>query len=235
MTSVKEAVSKLLAIADEGSDAYIWNDLLSEHPDGLDLQGADLTGRSLDGYSFERCDLQGANFGRCSLQGANFENANLKGIVLIGADLRGANLRHTQASGANLEGARLDNADMSWAFFKDANLAGVDLTKVQLWKTDLRNANFPEFKKGKDQDYLVESGAPVERKRVHFTRLLRLLGAMIGVPYRWTGSGDLPQVELPPKDADPQRYLDAVIIELGLRKIPHKTGRGEVEFYEITR
>lgn len=235
MDSVKEAVTKLLALADEGSDAYLWNDLLSEHPDGVDLQGADLSGRSFDGYCFEKCDLRGANFGRCSLQGANFERANLTGATLLGADLRKANLRYVQASGADLEGARLEGADLSWAFFKDSNLAEVDLTEVGLWKTDLRNATFPEFKKGRDQDYLVETAHEETRRRVLFPQLLRHLGAIIGTPYRWTGKGDLPQVELPRKEDHPQRYLDSVIIELGLRKIPHKTPSGEVEFYEITR
>lgn len=78
---------------------------------GVNLEGADFSGRSFEGVSFQQSMLRGSNFSRCQLRDASFFDADLAGVDFSNADLRGVNFEL-----ANLRNANLTNADLSGAY-----------------------------------------------------------------------------------------------------------------------
>lgn len=229
----------LLACLDRKAEPEHWNRFLADVDEPPDLSRIDLSGRVLDGYHFTRCCLAGANLSGCSLQRAQLDHVDLREAVFRDADLTSASLQHAVAVGACFDRARMGGANCSWANLQGAQLEAVDLARVRLWKTDLRGAVYPPFTKGRHQDFLSgeATSEPADGGRgtrpVPLTRLLRQLGAMVGTPYRWVGGPDVPMIELPRADEDPQRYLDLLIIDLGLRRTAQRRPDGSVDFFTV--
>ncbi|BBC22427.1 pentapeptide repeat-containing protein [Pseudanabaena sp. ABRG5-3] len=96
------------------------------------LEGADFSGRSLQGYQFNESDLRNASFVNADAQGVSFFAANMKEANLTGANL----------SNSTLDNARLDKADLtnvvlegSFAYgtsFNNVIIDGADFTDVDL-------------------------------------------------------------------------------------------------------
>ena len=75
---------------------------------GLDLAGADLSGRDLRSARLMGADLSGASLHGCDLREARLTNVNLTGADLRNADARGATFHHANLTRADLRGLRLD-------------------------------------------------------------------------------------------------------------------------------
>jgi uncharacterized protein YjbI with pentapeptide repeats len=102
--------------------------LIAANVAGANLTGADLTSANLMGADLTGANLAGANLTRAML-GSGF-SPTLHNKALPGANLTEANL-----VGANLIGANLTDANLT-----NAILGGVDLTSVNLNRTDLTGA-----------------------------------------------------------------------------------------------
>lgn len=81
---------------------------------GVVLEGADFSGQSYEGISFQQSILRQADFSGASLRDASFFDADLTGANFRGADLRGvnfelANLRDADMTDANLSGAYISS------------------------------------------------------------------------------------------------------------------------------
>lgn len=218
--------------------AQEWTRRLAESAEPLDLREVDLSTQLLRGLTLTACNLAGANLSGTCLQDADLSRADLTGAQLKNADLRGANLSYAQASGACFDAATVVGADLSWANMTQCTFVGVDLNKARLWKTDLRGATFEPFEPGKGQDFVSEGGrlagqSPAKR-RVPFTRMLRVVGAMAGIPHHWRGEGEVPLVELPDAGMDPAEYLEAKIQEYGFKRLPRRAEDGSLNYYEVT-
>ena len=101
------AKAEHLAIVEQGIEAI--NRFADENPrDGLDLTGADLSGRDLRSAKLMRADLSGADLSGCDLRGASLVNANLAGADLRNVDARGAGFHHADLTRADLRGLHLD-------------------------------------------------------------------------------------------------------------------------------
>lgn len=105
-----------------------------EEFNGLNLQGINLKGKSLQGSQFIGTILEGANFQEAHLNGANFKNANLSGANFQKARLNDAHLENANLSGANLQEARLNGANL-----ENANLNGANLQKSYLTRACIHN------------------------------------------------------------------------------------------------
>ena len=123
------------------------------------LQGADLTGASLEEAGFYEANLQGANFQKAYLQGANLQGANLQGANLQGANLRGAAL-----VGANLRNANLEGAVLFDALLEGANLSGAKLPEF-LVKLPPLGQSFIAWKKVWDC-FILKLEIPADSPRV---------------------------------------------------------------------
>ncbi len=101
------ANSEHLALVDRGVEAI--NRFADENPNvGLDLAGADLSGRDLQSAKLVGANLSGANLSGCDLRQAKLANGNFTGADLRNADARGAALHHANLTQADLRGLRLD-------------------------------------------------------------------------------------------------------------------------------
>lgn len=94
--------------------------------EGADFSGKDLQGRNFDNsdmeeVNFEGANLQGASFKNADLEEANFKNANLKNVNFENADLEEANLQ-----GANIEGANFKNAILEYAIWINGKVCAAD-------------------------------------------------------------------------------------------------------------
>jgi uncharacterized protein YjbI with pentapeptide repeats len=96
-----------LALVEQGTEAI--NRFAEANPTvGLDLAGADLSGRDLRSARLMGADLRGANLSGCDLREARLTNVNFTGADLRDADARGASFHHANFTGADLRGIRLD-------------------------------------------------------------------------------------------------------------------------------
>jgi hypothetical protein len=87
---------------------------------------------SLQGLNLEGADLSGAEMWGCNLQGVDLMRANLAGANLQTADLRGGWFAQSNLQGANLR----------FALLQDTQLYGADLTHVYLSDAQLWNTRF---------------------------------------------------------------------------------------------
>lgn len=113
---------------------------------GADLSGRDLSGRDLSGADLSRADLSGANLSWCNLRGTVLFQANLEGAELMGADLTGANLEKCRAGragfgGTKLNGARAVAGTFVRTTFTNAELEEADFSTACLEQARLRNAD----------------------------------------------------------------------------------------------
>lgn len=96
-----------LALLNQGVDAL--NAFVRAHEDVvIDLEGADLSARDLQGVRLQSARLAGASFRGCDLRDARFNSSDLRGCDLRDADLRGASFHRADLTGADLRGARID-------------------------------------------------------------------------------------------------------------------------------
>jgi len=91
---------------------------------GVNLEGADFSGRSFEGVSFQQSMLRGSNFAGSKLRDASFFDADLAGVDFSGADLRGVNFEL-----ANLRNANLTDADLTGAYI--SSTTKMDGVKIQ--------------------------------------------------------------------------------------------------------
>ena len=90
--------------------------------DRLQLSGADLSGRSFDGWNLSRAVLDGAD-----LRGCSFRDADLSECWMRGADLRGSDMTRVVLHRSNLAGADARDADF---------------TSAQMYRCVMREARF---------------------------------------------------------------------------------------------
>jgi len=87
-------------------------DLSGKHLQGDDLSGAELDNANLNGANLQKSFLPNANLTGATARGTNLQNADFAGANLSGADLRGSNLQHDDMTNANLTGANLAGANV---------------------------------------------------------------------------------------------------------------------------
>lgn len=95
--------------------------------EGIEAEGADLSGLSAPNMIF--C---GARLSRANLSGADLQRGRWEEADLSGANLSGANLEKVTLEKANLSGANLSGADLRGAAFEGANLRGANFTGANL-------------------------------------------------------------------------------------------------------
>ena len=98
-----------------------------------DLVGADFSGASLNGATFQNCTV--ADFGGASLNGATFQNctvADFTGVSLNKANFQNCNLTGADFAGAGLNGANLQNCNLTGADFTGTVLTGATITSKAL-------------------------------------------------------------------------------------------------------
>lgn len=148
-------------------------DIRFEHPDLLNMTGADLSGANLRGAYFARVDLSGANLTGADLRGATFKecclhdaiirdanlfSANISGSVLSGSDFTGSNLGEINATFAEMGGCKMGGTDYS--IFAGTNFQGAETTEGQIcssrnliWMTIMpsgRTIEKPQWGNGRD-------------------------------------------------------------------------------------
>ncbi len=96
-----------------------------------DLRAAEFTACIADGVDFNGADLTGSLLTNGFFRGANFEDADLTNVDFTGSDLTGANFRDTDLSGADFEIANLTGADFTGANTTDATFKGANVTDVK--------------------------------------------------------------------------------------------------------
>ena len=98
------------------------------HLDGADLQNAVLDDADLYFAQLRAANLSGARLRAANLSGAQLQAANLSGARLAGADLIAAQLQGADLNGAGLQGANLQRSELKLALLSDVNLwrANVD-------------------------------------------------------------------------------------------------------------
>jgi uncharacterized protein YjbI with pentapeptide repeats len=103
--------------------------------------GIDLSGRSLEGATFEHVDLTGAVLRGCDLDSVAFVACALDRADFGGANLYKASISRSSLRDANLRGANLRRAGIHSSTVVGADLSEADLTRAALSETDLRGAN----------------------------------------------------------------------------------------------
>lgn len=120
LASLKKSVSK-------------WNKWRRSNPDEkIQLSGADLTDKTLNGVNLSDAELDGAK-----LKGVKFIDANLSN-----ANLSNANLINTNLSKTNFDDAILKNAFLCEATFTNANAVKADFCGAQLTDATILSSNF---------------------------------------------------------------------------------------------
>ncbi len=235
MPTRTEAVTLLRAALDGASSPATWNHLVETSSTPLDLSGLDLRGSNLTGLSFRGCNLDATCLDGCRLLGVNLNGASLTRASLRGAALRQATLVRASARQADLRGAQVAGADLSWCDLRNARLDDLDLTDVVLWKTDLRGATFPRFIVQRGQQVIAD-GVGTADDRTHsvpLPQVLKVLGGMIGVPYRWGGGSTFPHVQLPDHIDDPVEVMRSILEEYELVAAPSGSAAGEPDYYLV--
>lgn len=93
---------------------------------GVDLSGADLTGRHLGGRDFKDSNLNGVNLTGADLTGCVFVNASLVGANLTDAVLAQCIIENANFTRANCTRTRFDYVQVRGAIFQDATLVDID-------------------------------------------------------------------------------------------------------------
>jgi len=135
---------KLLAVDMSGNTTKSWIEVTYDTEEPVDctnfrsnanLDGCDLTGIDLSGYSLHQITARLTIFDNANLAGTSFSESMMTGASLIGADLVGADL-----TGVTLQGANIVNADLS-----DANLYGAYLVNADFTGATLERAQYPDY------------------------------------------------------------------------------------------
>lgn len=113
---------------------------------GGSLQGANLSGITIEDSRFHEIDfsgatLRGATLRRIALEYTGFHETDLSGATLQEITVQSGRLQRINLSGAHLQELRLDGQDLSGANLEGANLAHAQLQRVSLQGADLQLAN----------------------------------------------------------------------------------------------
>lgn len=96
------------------------------------LEGADFSGRSLQGYQFNESDLRNASFVNADAQGVSFFAANMKEANLTGSNLSNSTLDNARLDKANLTNVVLEGSFAYGTSFNNVIIDGADFTDVDL-------------------------------------------------------------------------------------------------------
>lgn len=104
---------------------------------GINLNGANLQEAQLDGANLRNAELNRADLSKAQLNGANLTNAKLNEAVLLDAKLNCLMLKNGEKkcvdlTGAELNGANLAGAELNGADLTGAELKGANTTQLQL-------------------------------------------------------------------------------------------------------
>ena len=139
----------LLATHENGRGYVDWKDTNQQQREGLDVRGANLSGKDLSNLPLThlRGGLTGDEWSELTDETldkaarVNLNRADLQGAHLEGACLREAYLENASLGEAHLEGANLISADMKDAFLIEAHLEGANLIEVSLEDANLKHAH----------------------------------------------------------------------------------------------
>jgi uncharacterized protein YjbI with pentapeptide repeats len=102
----------------------------------------DLTGLNLSKFKLAHLDFQETIFDQASLSGASLESANLRQASFKGARLDRALLLAPKLAGVSFENASLTGCKLrALTKLETVNFHGADLSKSDLWYTDLRGVD----------------------------------------------------------------------------------------------
>lgn len=104
--------------------------------DGLNLVGADLSGKNLNNASLRECDLSDADCSEAILDGCDLRQTILSGARMEDCNLSVSKLRHAKMDLCLLSRANLRGADLAGVTFRGANVEAVDFTGANLLETD---------------------------------------------------------------------------------------------------
>ncbi|MBL8436686.1 MAG: pentapeptide repeat-containing protein [Zoogloeaceae bacterium] len=122
-----------------------WNAWRSANPGTVpELDGADLSGATLEGVNLSAAYLRGARLTGANLRAADLGGANLSEAWLCWADLSDISGLCAGFVGADLTGADLSRAKLYGASFAEANLTGAQLYGADLDEAHLDDADFFE-------------------------------------------------------------------------------------------
>lgn len=107
---------------------------------GADLSGVSLAGGSFDGWDFSGADLSGADLSGGSFVGAVFDRASLDGASGAQGVFTGASFFATSALDVVFDGAELSGADMEGTDLRRASLVGAVLRAARLHEVNLSEA-----------------------------------------------------------------------------------------------
>jgi uncharacterized protein YjbI with pentapeptide repeats len=96
------------------------------------LEGADFSGRSLQGYQFNESDLRNTSFVNADAQGVSFFAANMKEANLTEANLSYSTLDKARLDKANLTHAMIQGSFAYGTSFNNVIIDGADFTDVDL-------------------------------------------------------------------------------------------------------
>lgn len=132
----------VVSAADERSEGQSLIRQLSatKELEGIDLSGRTLRGLYLPGRRLLRANLAGADLRQSNLAFGNLRFAQLQGADLRGADLRGSTFEGADLTGAQLQGALVDDADLSSTMLDGADLTGVHFVDVRFQSTPFGTA-----------------------------------------------------------------------------------------------
>jgi uncharacterized protein YjbI with pentapeptide repeats len=98
-------------------------------PHGHDVNGLNLSEKSLQGADLREVDLRGVKLNGTDLRGADLTGADLRGFELYGAQLQTAVLTGARLAKAHLQGARLDRAAVEGV----RSLEGAEASSTTCW------------------------------------------------------------------------------------------------------
>lgn len=134
------ANKKQLDILDQGVDA--WNKWREENPDvEIDLCGANLVLRKLDGIDFHKADLRGANLSGSLLRKVYINHANFDSANLSYANLSETSCNDVIFDRAELIQTRFCDTILDQVNFNNANLMGANLRRSELIEVNLAGTN----------------------------------------------------------------------------------------------
>lgn len=117
-------------------------DIRFEHPDLLNMTGADLSGANLRGAYFERVDLTGANFTGADLRGTTFKECCLHDAIIRDANLFSANISGSVLSGSDFTSNNLREINATFAEMGRCKISGLE--HCILAETNFKEAEITE-------------------------------------------------------------------------------------------
>jgi hypothetical protein len=99
--------------------------------DRKNLSGLDLSGKKIDGVSFEDAFMVHCNFSH-----AEFKNVNLKNAAIEYSNLSKASFKNVDFTGVNFSNVNLSGADLSRMYLSDFSMIRTNMTGFNLFQTN---------------------------------------------------------------------------------------------------